>query len=138
MLSDGNIIIFGVERFQCTSVFPAIFICIKASGTIDTSSSNNMKIDVYIRKKLYANVALSSGTTMFQRIVERMLKELTRWLRPRRRSRLLLRQRESTLYRLEDRSCLLSTFSCMCGSRRTSTMDFAQPSPIGSACELTY
>ena len=33
--------------------------------------------DVYIRKELYDNVVLSSGTTMFREIVERMTNELT-------------------------------------------------------------
>ena len=32
MLSDGNIITVGAKRFRCTSVFPASFIGIKASG----------------------------------------------------------------------------------------------------------
>ena len=61
MLSDGNIITVGAERFRCTSFFPASFIGIIASGILDTSSSSNVKIDVYIRKELYANVVLSSG-----------------------------------------------------------------------------
>ena len=35
-----------------------------------------MDFDVYIRKNLYANVVLSSGTTMFPEAFERMTKEL--------------------------------------------------------------
>ena len=71
MLSDGNNITVGAERFRCPSVLPASFIGIQASGILDTSSSSNMKIDVYIRKESYANVVLSSGTTNeFQEIVE--------------------------------------------------------------------
>ena len=36
-----------------------------------------MKNDVYIRKELYVNVVLSSGTTMCREIVERMTNEWT-------------------------------------------------------------
>ena len=36
-----------------------------------------MKSDVYIRKELYVNVVLSSGTTMFREVLERMTNELT-------------------------------------------------------------
>ena len=36
-----------------------------------------MKRDVHIRKELYANVVLSSGSTMFREIVERITNELT-------------------------------------------------------------
>ena len=42
-----------------------------------------MKIDVYIRKELYANVVLSSGTTMFLGIFVRMTKEQTALFHPR-------------------------------------------------------
>ena len=59
VLPDGNIITVGAIRFQ------PIFIGKGASGIHDTSFSSNMKIDVYIRKELHANVVLSSGTTMF-------------------------------------------------------------------------
>ena len=38
---------------------------------------SNMKCDVDIRKESYAKAVLSSATNMFQRIVERMAKELT-------------------------------------------------------------
>ena len=41
------------------------FMGVGACGIHDTSFSSNMKINVYIRKELYANVVLSSGTTMF-------------------------------------------------------------------------
>ena len=43
MLSDGNIITAGAERFLCASVFPASFIGIIASGVHDTSFHNFMK-----------------------------------------------------------------------------------------------
>ena len=76
MLSDGNIITVGAERFRCSSVFPASFIGTQDSGVHDTSFHNIMKCDVDIRVNLYANVVLSIGTTMFQEIGERMTKDL--------------------------------------------------------------
>ena len=36
-----------------------------------------MKSDVYNRKEFYVNVVLSSGTTMFREIVQRMTNEPT-------------------------------------------------------------
>jgi actin-related protein len=36
-----------------------------------------MKCDIDMRKDLYANIVLSSGTTMFQGIAERMQKEIS-------------------------------------------------------------
>ena len=47
----------------------------KSSGFHDTSSQSNMKCDVYIRKESFANAVLSSGTDVFQEIIERMTKE---------------------------------------------------------------
>ena len=59
----GNI---GAVRFRYVEVFlQPSFDGKGASGIHDTSFSSNMKINVYIRKELYANVVLSSGTTMF-------------------------------------------------------------------------
>merc|ERR1712136_229913 len=82
-LPDRNIIIsLGAKRFRCTSVLPASFIGIQAREIHDTSFQSNMKCYVNIRKELYANVVLSSGTTTFQRIVERMTKKLTAWASP--------------------------------------------------------
>jgi len=49
MLSDGNVFTVSAERFRCTSVFPANFIGIQASGVHDTSFHNIMKCDVDIR-----------------------------------------------------------------------------------------
>ena len=63
MLSDGNVVTVGAERLRCPSVLPASIIGIQASGILDTSSSSNMKIYVYILVNLCANVVLSGGTT---------------------------------------------------------------------------
>ena len=48
-----------------------------ASGVRDTSFRSNMKRDVYNRKNMYVKGVLSSGTTMFREIVERITNELT-------------------------------------------------------------
>ena len=74
-LPDGNIIISGAQRFHCVRVFflPS-FTSKEANGVHDTSF---MKCDGDIRKNLYVNVVLSSGTTMSRVIVERITNELT-------------------------------------------------------------
>ena len=64
-----NIISLGADRFRFTSVLSTSFIGFQASGIHDTSFQSNTKCCVHIRKELYANVVLPSGTTMFQRIV---------------------------------------------------------------------
>jgi len=64
------------RTFPLLKCFPASFIGTQASGVHDTSFHNIMKCDVDIRVNLYANVVLSSGTTMFQEIGERMTKDL--------------------------------------------------------------
>ena len=82
MLSDGNMFTVSAKRFRCTSVFPANFIGIKASGVHDTSFHNIMKCDVDIRVNSYAPVTLPGGTTMFQELGERMTKKTTELLPP--------------------------------------------------------
>ena len=78
VLPDGNIITVVPNVSCCAKVlFQPNFSGKHASGIHDTSFSSNMKRDVYIRKELYANVVLSSGTTMFQEIVERKTNEPT-------------------------------------------------------------
>ena len=49
----------------------------EASGFHDTSLQIFTKCDIYTRKELYTNAVFYDGTAMFQRIVERMTKELT-------------------------------------------------------------
>ena len=78
VLPNGNII-FVVPNVSCCAkvLFQPNFSRKQASGIHGTSFSSNMKSDVYIRQELYANVVLSSGTTMFQETVERMTNEPT-------------------------------------------------------------
>ena len=78
MLSDGNIIIVGAERFRCVKVlFLLSFIGKEASGVHDTSFHDIMKCNVDIRENVYVHIMLSGGTTMFWWIFEHMTKELT-------------------------------------------------------------
>ena len=61
-LPDGNFITVGVKRFHCVkSVLPSSFTSKEANGVYDTSF---MKCDADIRRNLYVNVVLSTGTTM--------------------------------------------------------------------------
>ena len=73
-LPDRNIISVGAGRFHCFEIwFQASFIGKEACGINDTSFHSKMKCRVCIRK----DVVLSSGTTIFQGMVERMTNELT-------------------------------------------------------------
>ena len=64
MLSDGNIITVGAERFRSARVFfSASLIGIKASGAHDTSFHYIMKCHVATRKELYNTVVLSVSMT---------------------------------------------------------------------------
>ena len=75
MLSDGNIITVGAERFRCTSVFQAKCHCQRSPAECATSSVQNvMKCDVDFHVIFYASVVLSSSTTLFQEIGECMTK----------------------------------------------------------------
>ena len=66
---DGNILTVGVKRFHCAKVFfQPSFTSKEACGVHDTSFHYVVKCDVNIRKKMYTNVVLSGGTTMFQGI----------------------------------------------------------------------
>ena len=58
-------------------LFQPGFIAEEASGIDDTTFQSLMTCDAGIRKDRYSNVVLSSGTTMFSGIGERMTKELT-------------------------------------------------------------
>ena len=78
MLPDGNIISDVDGCFHRAGVlYQPSFISTEACGFHDTSFQYNTRCDADIGENLYVNVLLSSGTTMFQRIVERMTKVLT-------------------------------------------------------------
>ena len=126
MLSDRNVGTVGAERFRCLSVLP------NASGILDTSSSSNMKCDVYIHRDPYAIVVPSGDTTMFQG-TGAWRRNWRCCLFPRRRSRKLLHQTEIPRHRFK--GLFLSSLSTLLQIwiSRASTMDLFQPSPIRSA-----
>ena len=104
---DRNIISVGAGRFHCFEIwFQPSFTGKEACGINDTSFHSNMKCHVYIRKDLYDNVVVSSGTTIFQGMVERMANELTALAPFTMSSRLLLRfsmdWRTDLVYELAD------------------------------------
>ena len=67
----------GARRFHCFEIwFLPSFIGKEACGINNTSFQYIMKCDVYIRKDLNDNVVLSSGTTIFQGMFQRMTNEL--------------------------------------------------------------
>jgi actin len=76
-LPDGQIMTIGNERFRCPEVlFQPSLIGKECSGIHITTYDSIMKCDVDIRKDLYGNIVLSGGTTMFDKIDDRMEKEI--------------------------------------------------------------
>jgi len=76
-LPDGQVITVGNERFRCPEVLFKPSLIGKESNGIHTTTYNSiMKCDVDIRKDLYGNIVLSGGTTMFDKIPDRMSKEI--------------------------------------------------------------
>jgi len=77
-LPDGQVVTIGTERFRCAEVlFQPSLIGKEAVGIHQTLYNSIMKCDVDIRKDLYCNTVLSGGSTMFDKIDERMTKEVT-------------------------------------------------------------
>jgi actin-related protein len=77
-LPDGQVITIANERFRCAEVlFKPSLIGKELTGIHQTTYDSIMKCDVDIRKDLYNNIVLSGGTTMFDKIAERMTKEVT-------------------------------------------------------------
>jgi len=76
-LPDGNIITIGNERFRCPEVlFQPAFIGMEAAGIHETTFNSIGKCDIDIRKDLYGNIVLSGGTTMFDKINDRLQKDI--------------------------------------------------------------
>jgi len=77
-LPDGNVITIGNERFRAPEVlFKPNFIGMEQEGVHTLTFNSIMKCDVDIRKDLYANIVMSGGTTMFDKMAERLQKEIT-------------------------------------------------------------
>jgi len=76
-LPDGNVITIGNERFRCPEVlFNPSLIGMEQEGIHKLTFQSIMKCDVDIRKDLYANIVMSGGTTMFDKIDQRVQKEM--------------------------------------------------------------
>jgi actin beta/gamma 1 len=76
-LPDGNIITVANERFRCPEVlFQPNMIGMEQEGIHKLTFQSIMKCDVDIRKDLYANIVMSGGTTMFDKIDQRVQKEM--------------------------------------------------------------
>jgi len=76
-LPDGNKIIIGNERFRCPEVlFQPSLIGKEFAGVHEALFNSIGKCDVDVKKDLYANIVLSGGSTMFDKINERIEKEI--------------------------------------------------------------
>ena len=76
-LPDGNSISIGKERAQCAEALFNPGMMGKEAGGIHMITYNSiMKADLDIRRDLYQNIVLSGGSTIFEGIGERMMKEI--------------------------------------------------------------
>ncbi|KRY77563.1 Actin-5C [Trichinella pseudospiralis] len=76
-LPDGQVITIGSERFRCPeALFQPLLFGLECCGLHEITNLSIMKCDVDLRKKLYENIILSGGSTMFPGIGKRMKKEI--------------------------------------------------------------
>lgn len=77
-LPDGKIITIGSERFRCPEYLfkPLEMNGKELSSVQDLTYTSIQECDVDVRRDLYQNIILSGGTTMFEGIGERLLKEI--------------------------------------------------------------
>lgn len=76
-LPDGRTIMIGNERFLCPEVFFNPTLVGKEVRAVQKLIHDSiMKSDVHIYSKLYQNIVLSGGSTMFPGIQSRLTKEL--------------------------------------------------------------
>nr|AAK98788.1 actin I [Holosticha polystylata] len=77
-LPDGKIITIGNARFRCPEfLFKPLEMNGKEYDSIQDLTYNSIQeCDVDVRRELYQNIILSGGTTMFEGIGERLLKEI--------------------------------------------------------------
>lgn len=77
-LPDGQIVSIGTERFRCPeALFRPSLVGKEARGIHQTTHESIQKCDVDIRRDLYGNIVLSGGSTMYEGIAERMVKEIS-------------------------------------------------------------
>lgn len=78
-LPDGRVITVGSERFRCPELlFKPLELGGKELDSIqDLTFRSIQESDTDVRRELYKNIILSGGTTMFEGIGERLMKEIT-------------------------------------------------------------
>jgi actin len=77
-LPDGRTLNVANQRFRCPEVlFNPKMIGKEYEGIHELTFKSIMKADVDVRKDLYQNIVMSGGTTMYQGIAERLLKEVS-------------------------------------------------------------
>jgi len=76
-MPDGSILTIGSERFRCPEVlFDPKMIGKEIGGVHAVCNESIQKSDIDIRKELYQNIVLSGGTTLYEGLPERLLKEV--------------------------------------------------------------
>ncbi|TDL14660.1 actin protein 4, isoform b [Rickenella mellea] len=77
-LPDGRLITVGNERFRIPeALFRPSVIDLKSEGIHEATYNSICKCDLDMRGELYEHVVLAGGSTLYEGIAERMLKELT-------------------------------------------------------------
>jgi actin len=75
-LPDGNSISVGNERFKCTELlFQPSLIGKQFDGLHTTLFNSISACEIDLRRDLYKNIILTGGNSMFENIVDRLLKE---------------------------------------------------------------
>jgi actin len=76
-LPDGRIIQVGSQRFRCPeALFKPSMIGREDAGVHETTFNSINKCDIDVRKDLYKNIVLSGGTTMYDKLDERLKNEI--------------------------------------------------------------
>jgi len=76
-MPDGSVLTIGSERFRCPEVlFDPKMIGKEIGGIHLVCNESIQKSDIDIRKDLYQNIVLSGGTTLYEGLPERLLKEV--------------------------------------------------------------
>ncbi|KAK9325255.1 actin family [Lipomyces orientalis] len=76
-LPDGTVLRLGAERFRAPEVlFDPSLIGLEYPGIPDMLSECIAKVDVDLRRPLYANIVLSGGTTLLRGFGDRLLSEM--------------------------------------------------------------
>lgn len=72
-LPDGQIITIGSERFRCPeTLFQPAFVGLEHGGFSSILYKSIQKCDIDLRKRLFGNIALSGGSTMFPGMADRI------------------------------------------------------------------